>query len=414
MENSPATLFTNANVLLDGFAELQHGVEVMVRGNRIVSLSRTPMAREDANVIDARGMTLMPGLIDAHAHITGLSLSPRNVAYPPSEIALAAASYLKASLMDGFTSIREAGGADHGVARLLAEGKIIGPRLFYSGRALTQTGGGADFRAPDEVIDPCGEPGPFSVMSVIADGVDQVRKAAREELRKGASQIKVFVSGGVVFPSEAHATIYEYSMEELRAIVEEAKARGTYVMAHVYTDEGIRRCLQAGVRSIEHANFASQATVAMMAEHGAYLDPTFISLMQRIESAPQTGLPQSVVDNLQATLKRGRQVYAWASRYNVPIAFGTDLWGPQAQESQVREFEMRIELDQPRNVIRSATRVNAELLNQGANLGAIAPGAFADLLIVDGDPLRDPRVMTNPRRNLKLIMKDGVTYKNEL
>src|SRR5579885_2766561 len=124
MENSPATLFTNAKVLLDGFAELQHGVEVLVRGNRIASVARAPHGRKDVKVIDARGMTLMPGLIDAHAHVTGLSLSPRNMAYPPSEIAIAAANYLKASLMDGFTSIREAGGADHGVARLLAEGEI--------------------------------------------------------------------------------------------------------------------------------------------------------------------------------------------------------------------------------------------------------------------------------------------------
>src|SRR5271168_3835721 len=222
------TLFIDANLVLDGFAELQKSFEVMVQGNRIVTVSPTPLDRHDVKVIDAGGRTLMPGLIDAHAHITGLSLSPKNIAYPASEIAIAAADYLRCSLMDGFTSIREAGGADHGVARLLAEGKIIGPRLFYSGRAVTQTGGGADFRSPDEVIDPCGESGPFSVMSVICDGIDAVRKAAREELRRGAAQIKVFVSGGVVFPSEAHATIYEYSLEELRAIVEEAKGRGTY------------------------------------------------------------------------------------------------------------------------------------------------------------------------------------------
>src|SRR5262249_41149982 len=183
---------------------------------------------------------------------------------------------------------------------LLAEGQIHGPRLFYSGRALTQTGGGADFRTPDELNDLCGQPGPYSIMSVIADGVDSVRKAAREELRRGASQLKVFVSGGVVFPSEAHATLYEYSLEELRAIVEEAQGRGTYVMAHVYTDVGVRRCLQAGVRSIEHANFVSEETVAMMAQNGAYLDPTFISLVQRIESAPDTGLASAIVGNSKA------------------------------------------------------------------------------------------------------------------
>jgi imidazolonepropionase-like amidohydrolase len=407
-------LFTNANLVLEGFAELQPSFDVLVKDNRIHSVSSTPINRRDATVIDMGGRTLMPGLIDAHAHITGLSLSPKNVSSPASNIVMAAANYLRNSLMDGFTTIREAGGADYSIARLLAQGDIIGPRLFYSGRALTQTGGGADFRTPYELTDPCGHISPFSVMSVIADGVDELRRAAREELRRGASQIKLFASGGVVFPSEAHATLYEYSEAELSAAVEEAASRSTYVMAHVYTDAGIRRCLKAGVRSIEHANFAREETVAMMAEAGAFFDPTFISLAQRIESASETRLSSSIVDNLTHTISCGQQVYRWAKKYDVPIAFGTDLWGPEAQKSQVREFEMRINLDSPTNIIRSATTTNAELLMQKGELGTIAPGAYADLLVVDGDPLTDLRVMRDPRNNLKLIMKDGVIYKNEL
>jgi imidazolonepropionase-like amidohydrolase len=200
----------------------------------------------------------------------------------------------------------------------------------------------------------------------------------------------------------------------LRAIVEETQGRGTYVMAHVYTDEGVRRALVAGVTSIEHANFVSEGTVELIARHGAYLDPTFISLVQRIESAAKMGLPQTIVENLKGTVAKGHQVYQWAKRYQVPIAFGTDLWGAEAQRSQLREFEMRIELDDPANIIGSATRVNAELLQQSGNLGVIAPGAYADLLIVEGDPLKNLRVMTDPQKNLKLIMKDGVIYKNEL
>ena len=152
----------------------------------------------------------------------------------------------------------------------------------------------------------------------------------------------------------------------------------------------------------------------MMAEAGAFLDPTFISLAQRVESASETQLPPSVVDNLTQTIARGQQVYRWAKKYSVPIAFGTDLWGREAQKSQVREFEMRMSLDPPLNIIRSATATNAELLMQKGKLGAIAPGAFADLLIVEGDPLSDLRVMLDPERNLKLIMKDGVIYKNQL
>jgi imidazolonepropionase-like amidohydrolase len=408
------TLFRNANLVLDGFTKLEANFNVLVRGNYIDTVSPIPIECADAAAIDVFGKTLMPGLIDAHAHVTGLTLSPRNISYSASEITLACANYLKSSLMDGFTTIREAGGADHSIARLLAEGKIVGPRLFYSGQALTQTGGGADFRAPNELIDPCGHVSPFSVMSVIADGVDDVRKAAREELRKGAAQIKLFASGGVVFPSEAHSTIYEYSEPELRAIVEEAKSRGTYVMAHAYTDEGIRRCLRAGVRSIEHGNFASEETIAMMSEYGAYLDPTFISLVQRIESASENHLSDSIVDNLKQTVARGKQVYRWARKYDVPLAFGTDLWGPEAQKSQLREFEMRMELDSAANIIRSATVTNAALLMQEGKLGTIAAGACADLLIVDGDPLTDLRVMLDPVKNLKFVMKDGIIHKNEL
>ena len=410
----PKILFTNANVLMDGLAELRKSCDVLVSDNRIEAVSQTPLERKGAVVIDAGARTLMPGLIDAHAHITGLSLSPKNIAYPQSEIEAAAAQYLHNSLMDGFTSIREAGGADYTIARLLAQGKIDGPRLFYSGRALTQTGGGADFRTPAETVDPHGEAGPFSVMSVIADGVDEVRKAAREELRRGASQIKIFVSGGVVFPSEGHSTLWEYSMEELRAAVEEAQARGTYVMAHVYTDEGVNRCLQSGVRSIEHGNFAGENTVALIAEQDAFLDLTFISLQQRVETARETGLPQTIVDNLKRTIDRGKQVYQWAKKHRVLIGFGTDLWGSDAQKSQLREFETRIGLDDPVNVLRSATAVNADLLMQKGMLGTIAPGAYADLLIVDGNPLHDLKVMLDPAGRLKLIMKDGVVVKNEL
>jgi imidazolonepropionase-like amidohydrolase len=408
------TLFTNANLVLDGFTERQPSFNVLVKGSHIVALSAQPINAPGAMVIDVGGRTLMPGLIDAHAHITGLSLTPKNIAYPAAEIAIASANYLRNCLMDGYTTIREAGGADHATARLLAEGHIIGPRLFYSGKALTQTGGGADFRTPDEAIDPCGHIGPFSNMSVIADGTAEVRKAAREELRKGATQIKLFASGGVVFPAEGHATRYEFSVEELEAVVEEATARDTYVMAHVYTDEGVRRCLRAGVRSIEHANFVTEDTVAMMADYHAFYVPTFISLVQRVESAAETHLPASIVDNLQRTIARGKQVYGWARKHKVPVGFGTDLWGPDAQKSQLREFEMREGLDPPADILRSATATNAELLMAKGTLGIVAEGAYADLLIVDGNPLEDLGVLMNPQKNLKFIMKDGAVYKNEL
>jgi imidazolonepropionase-like amidohydrolase len=409
----PQTLFINAKLVLDGSTALRPA-NVLVKDGHILAVSATPIDAADTTVINVGGRTLMPGLIDAHAHIMGLSLTPKNISYPAAEITVASANYLRNSLMDGFTTVREAGGADHATARLLAGGKIIGPRLFYSGKALTQTGGGADFRTPDEHMDPCGHVGPFSNMSVIADGVDEVRRAAREELRKGATQIKLFASGGVVFPSEGHSTRYEFAEAELRAVVEEAASRSTYVMAHVYTDEGVRRCLKAGVRSIEHANFVTEETVAMMAEYDAFYVPTFISLAQRIESAGETHLSDAIVDNIRHTIARGKQVYAWAKKHEVPIGFGTDLWGPDAQKSQLREFEMRQDMDTPANILRSATITNARLLMQEGKLGTIAESAYADLLIVEGNPLRDLGVMMNPQKNLKFIMKDGVVYKNEL
>ena len=409
-----STLFTNASLLLDGLAEPQRSFDVLVKDGRIVSVSPKAVDVHEAAVIDVGGRTLIPGLIDAHAHITGLSLTPKNISYPAAEIAVASASYLRNCLMAGYTTIREAGGADHATARLLAEGHIIGPRLYYSGRALTQTGGGADFRTPDENVDPSGQIGPFSNMSVITDGVDEVRKAVREELRRGASQIKVFASGGVVFPSEGHATRYEFSEAELAAVVEEAASRSTYAMAHVYTDEGVRRCLKAGIRSIEHANFVSEETVQMMADCGAFYVPTFISLVQRVESAAETHLPDSIVLNLNRTIARGKQVYGWAQKHKVPTGFGTDLWGPDAQKSLLREFEIRREIDTPAGILRSAIATNAELLMEKGKLGVIAEGAYADLLVIEGNPLADLGVLMNPQKNLKLIMKDGTIYKNEL
>lgn len=413
-QTSTDTLFRNARLVRDGAEVLSPPSDLLVSGNRIARISSDRIDPEDATVIDVAGRTLMPGLIDAHAHTTGLSLSPRNISYPESEIVRAAAEYLRGCLMDGFTTIREAGGADYRIAQLLDAGTIVGPRLFYSGRALTQTGGGADFRAAHEVVEPSGQVGPYSVMSVIVDGVDQVRQAAREELRRGATQLKLFASGGVVFPSKAHPTNYEFSRPEIEAAVEEAAARGTYVMSHVYTDEGVRRCLDAGVRSIEHANFIAESTMAMMAERGAFFDPTFISLVQRIETADDTGLPTSILENLRQTIEEGRQAYGWAKDHGVPIGLGTDLWGVEARRSQARELELRLGLDSPANIIRSATAVNADLLMQKGQLGTISAGAYADLLVVDGDPLADLMVLGDPRRNLKLIMKDGVVYKNEL
>jgi imidazolonepropionase-like amidohydrolase len=176
----------------------------------------------------------------------------------------------------------------------------------------------------------------------------------------------------------------------------------------------VRRCLEAGVRSIEHGNFMSEETMTMLAERGAFYDPTFVSLVQRVETAEEMKLPGAIVANLERTIEKGKQVYSWAKRHGVPIAFGTDLWGPEAQKSQTRELAIRAEFDAAPDIIRSATATNAELLMEKGNLGIVAAGAYADLLVVDGDPLADIGVLADPQRRLKLVMKAGVIYKNEL
>ena len=174
------------------------------------------------------------------------------------------------------------------------------------------------------------------------------------------------------------------------------------------------RSLKAGVRSIEHGNFMSNETMARIAEEGAFFDPTFISLVQRVETADKTNLSRAIVDNLRRTIDKGKQVYAWAQQHQVPIALGTDLWGPDAQNRSSGNLKYAWSLISAPNILRSATVVNAELLMQKGELGAVCPGAYADLLIVEGNPLADIRVLVNPQQNLKLIMKDGVIYKNEL
>ncbi|WP_208123110.1 metal-dependent hydrolase family protein [Cysteiniphilum halobium] len=413
MSTNNFTLIKNARVMKEDCSGYVDGKMILIKDNQIDAISTDFPTNLHANIIDADNKVVMPGLIDAHSHITGLNLTPKNRDASDEEITVYAEQYLKNTLLSGFTTIREAGGADYPIVKLLRSGKIIGPRAYISGKALTMTGGGADFRNLEEVNDPCGCIGPHSVLSKIADGVPEVTKAVREELRKGANQIKVFVSGGVVFPSAAHATQYEYSLEELKAIVREASARNTYVMAHAYSDESVKMALEAGVRSIEHANFIKEETMMLMAQKDVYYDPTFISLIQRVETAQKENLSPSIVENLKHTIERGKEVYQWAKKYRVPILLGTDLWGPDAQPYQVREISERAQFDSLQNIITSATLNNAKVLGEDGKLGVIKEGAYADLLIVAGDPLSDPELFQN-KNNLSLIMVNGIIHKNIL
>ena len=407
-------LFENCR-LFDGLGDaLREDCHVLVEGERIKEVSDRPIKAAGAEVIDLNGRTLMPGLIDAHFH--AMAADPdftRLEAMPRSFLHQHARRLLEAALRRGFTTVRDAGGADHGLAMAIKAGLIEGPRLFYSGRALTQTGGHADFRSPEaghSGVCLCGQGS--NVFGTIADGVPAVRQAAREELRKGATQIKIMASGGVSSPSDPIWNL-QYSEEEIRAIVWEATSWRTYVMAHAYTPEAIARCVDFGVRSIEHANLIDAPTARRCAEAGAYVVPTLVTYGALERFGPELGLPAISLEKLKVVRAAGVQSLEILKAAGVSIGFGTDLLGAmQAHQSQ--EFAIRAEVLPPAEILRSATSVNAALLNAEGELGVVAPGALADLLVVDGDPLADFGLLAHQGAHLAAILKGGRFVKNAL
>jgi imidazolonepropionase-like amidohydrolase len=253
---------------------------------------------------------------------------------------------------------------------------------------------------------------PLWALTRIGDGVAEVRRAARDELRKGACQIKIMVSGGVASPSDL-VTNTQFSLEEIRAIVEEAEAVGTYVMAHAYTAHSIRRALECGVRSIEHGNLIDGETLDLLKEKGGFLVPT-LSIYEAIcREGAEKGVSQLVLDKLGDLRENSRKALGMAMQKGVKIAYGTDLFGP-FQEHQSLEFSLRKEFCAPADMIRSATLVCAELFNMKGRIGVVAPGAYADLLAIDGDPLTAPELLAEQGRYMSVIMKEGKFVVNRL
>ena len=407
-------LFQNCR-LFDGLGDaLREDCHVLVEGARIKEVADRPIKVSDAEVIDLKGRTLMPGLIDAHFHamaadpdFSKLESMPRSLLHQHARV------LLEATLQRGFTTVRDAGGADYGLAMAIKAGLIEGPRLFYAGRALTQTGGHADFRSPEaghSGVCLCGQGS--NVFGTIADGVPEVRRAAREELRKGATQIKIMASGGVSSPSDPIWNL-QYSEEEIRAIVWEATSWRTYVMAHAYTAEAIQRCVAYGVRSIEHANLIDASAARACADAGAYVVPTLVTYDALERFGADLGLPPVSLEKLKVVRAAGVQSLEILNAAGVSIGFGTDLLGAM-QEHQSREFAIRAEVLSPAEILRSATSVNAALLNAEGDLGVVAPGASADLLVVDGDPLADLGLLEHQGGHLPVIMKDGRFVKRTL
>ena len=405
------TIFKNCT-LFDGHSpDVLEGQYVVVEDTRICEISAKPMSVANAREIDLYGKTLMPGLIDAHVHVNAHKVNLTDNDETPRAIrALHAKVFMEAALQRGFTSLRDAGGADREIYDALALGLIHGPRLFYSGHALSQTGGHGDFRHPHPTEGcACAYVG---AISVIADGVDAVRTAAREELRRGAHQIKIMASGGVASPADPIGML-QYTDEEILAAVEEAQRCGTYVMAHAYTPEAITRCIRLGVRSIEHGNLIDAATAQLVAEKQAFVVPTLVTYQALAKHGRDWGFPEDSLQKVQQVQSAGLEALAICEQAGAQMGFGTDLLG-SLHHYQCEEFNLRAQVLSFLSILRSATSVNAKLLNQSGELGVIAPGALADLIVVDGNPLADVSCFTEQGEHIQLVMKNGQICKNQL
>jgi imidazolonepropionase-like amidohydrolase len=405
-----AFIFANCAVLDGTRDERREDHHVLVEGGHIREVSDRPIKSGSAETIELAGSTLMPGLIDAHVHVLAVDAALARLSdRPVTLLTLQAAKVLEGMLQRGFTTVRDAAGADGGLAEAVEEGLVRGPRIFPSGMALSQTGGHGDTRPRTQPVDACACCAGGLTMSRIADGVTDCRRAARDELRKGATQIKIVASGGVASPYDPIWNL-QYSEEEVRAIVEEAQAWHTYVMAHAYSPEAIRRSIDFGVRSIEHANLIDRATAEHVAGADAFVVPTLVTYDALHRFGGELGFPEVSMAKLGEVREAGLSSLEILQSAGVKIGFGTDLLGPMHRH-QSREFVIRAEAMSPFDIIRSATIVNAELLNRAGEIGVVAPGARADLIAVDGDPLADISLLDGRGEHITHIMKDGVFYK---
>jgi imidazolonepropionase-like amidohydrolase len=405
-------LLRDAAILDAAAGQLVEGQAVLVEGDRIVETGPTATVRaRDAHTVDLAGRTVMPGLIDAHVHVNAVTADLAAIAeWSPAYVTARAAALLRDMLDRGFTTVRDVAGADFGIAAAVEEGLLPGPRIRFGGKALSQTGGHGDPRGPGRAdLDqhPCSPS-----MTVVADGVDGVRRAARDQLRTGAHHVKVMLSGGVASPTDRIDST-QYSMEELRAVVDEAEAANRYVTGHAYTARAVNRGLEAGVHCIEHGNLLDQSSIKLFLSTGAFYVPTLATYAALAEEGVDHGLPAAQHRKVFEVLDAGLHALELAHRAGVPIAYGTDLLGGM-QRRQLTEFRLRAEVQPAADVLRAATVGAARLLRMEGEVGVVAPGAFADLLVVDGNPLDDLGVLTDPPRYLRVIVKAGAVHRDTL
>lgn len=390
---------TNGTIFDGESADLKTGT-IFIDNGKIVDISDGAV-ESGWEVLDARGGTITPGLIDAHFHAYAIALDLMSIeATPLSYVALAASLRLHAALRRGFTTVRDVAGGDAGLARAIETGVILAPRYLYSGAALSQTGGHGDARPAGYELHACA--GPHS--TEVVDGVDNLRRVTRERLRQGAHVIKIFTSGGVISPTDPIRNP-QYSAEEVRAVTDEATRRGSYVAAHAYSPEAIVHSVRNGVRSVEHGNLLDPPTAALMAEHDAFLVPTLAAYDALDRRGPELGLaPVSQAKNREV-LEAGRVAIEHARAAGVPIGWGSDLMGV-LEDEQLHGLRAQIEVQGPLEALRSVTSVNAELLRR-EDIGRIGVGAAADLVVYAGNPLEDPSLLWDTGEERRTVVLGG-------
>ncbi len=407
-------LFKNARLLDPRADALEGGVSVLVEGDTILEVSAKAIKTTNADVVDCKGRTLMPGLIDCHVHAMLSEVNIRNLeAVPLTMMTVRAASLVRAMIDRGFTTVRDTGGADWGLRDGIAQGLLPGPRMFIAGRAIGPTGGHSDARRrTDTGVGACKCCNAMTFCLEIADGADAVRAAVREQLRQGADQIKIMVSGGVASPYDPLDS-RQFSLAEIAAAVEEGAAFGRYTQAHAYTPEAITRAVSQGVRTVEHGNLIDEPAAKLMKEKGAYLVANLVAYYAMRERAREFGMTSEMLAKNDLVIDGGLKSLEICKRAGVPVGYGSDLLG-QLQVDQSREFLLRREVLSPIEIIRQATLVGAEIVRMPDKLGVLKPGAFADILVVEGDPLKNLELLTGQGENLSVIMKAGRFHKNRL
>ncbi len=405
--------FKNFGMLDPEVGAILGGHEILVEGDKIREVSDKPITSGSAEVVDCGGRTLMPGLIDSHVHAVLSEVVIRNLENVPLTLMTArAADLLKRMLDRGFTTVRDTGGADWGLKEGVDKGLIPGPRVFIAGKAIGPTGGHSDGRRRTEMKIRCHCCNALSFTMGIADGTSEVRKAVREEMRQGADQIKIMMSGGVASPYDPLDSL-QFSPGEVAAAVEEAHAFGRYVCAHAYTPEAITRAAHAGVRTIEHGNLIDDASAKLMAEKGMFLVANLVAYFEMKKRAAEYGMNADMLAKNDMVIEGGLKSLEICKRHGVPVAYGSDLLG-QLQDEQSQEFLLRARVVDPIDIIRSATTIGAKLLRMEGKLGCLKPGAFADIIIVDGDPLKDLKLFQEQGRHIPVIMKGGRFHKRTL